>query len=75
MKTRFKVLDVPLGHGKETKITYFDSLFEALKESSEVYEVDENDKNITWIWRAFPERVWHIVNYQNKKEGKDAEDF
>ena len=75
METRFKVINVPLGHGKETETKYFDSLFEALKESNEVYEVDKNDKDITWIWRELPEKIWHIVNCQSKKSGKEAEDF
>lgn len=45
MKTRFKVIGANKDEDK-----YFDNLFEVLKEGDEIYEVDESDKSIVWIW-------------------------
>ena len=56
MKTRFMTMNSPRYEKK-----YFDSLAEAVKESDEVYEVDENGKQLLWLWQDLPEEYWHIV--------------
>ena len=71
MKTRFMTMDGGFHYEKK----YYNSLFEALTKSDEIYEVNKKGESITWIWRELPQKVWHIVDYKSKKNGKEAETF